>query len=65
MTNPHDLHARVTELEAALTEIERRLRDDAAPLVELVNAHGTKRHHDAWRAVYSSAVHAQAFIGRG
>ena len=54
--------AEVADLRSALTTIECRLREDAAPLVALVNAHGDRKHREAWKAVYSSAVHAQAFI---
>ena len=49
-------------LRAALQVIERRLREDAAPLVALINAHGGAVERNAWKAVYSSAVHAQGVL---
>ena len=50
------------DLRAALQVVERRLREDAAPLAALVNAHGGAVERNAWKAVYSSAVHAQGVL---
>lgn len=46
----------------ALGTIERRLREDAAPLAALVKAAGDAASRRAWKAVYSSAVHAQGAL---
>ena len=55
---------RERELSAALVEIERRLREDTAPILRLVNEHGDKASREAWKwAIYGSAIHAQVFIG--
>lgn len=59
------LQEQVIVLEDALISIERRLREDAAPLVELVNAHGGPAERKAWKAVYSSAITAQIVVSTG
>ncbi len=56
------LKERISHLEDALRSIEHRLRVDAAPLVNLVNAHGSAAERAAWKAVYSSAIRAQVLL---
>jgi len=52
----------VVAMREALVEIERRLREDAAPLAAVAQASGKREVERAWKAVYSSAIHAQCFI---
>lgn len=59
------LQERIFVLENAMVSIERRLREDAAPLVTLVNAHGGPAERKAWKAVYSSAITAQIVVSTG
>jgi acyl-CoA reductase-like NAD-dependent aldehyde dehydrogenase len=52
--------AEVEALRAALSVVERRLREDTAPILRCVEAHGDDAAKRAWKgAVYASAVHAQ------
>ena len=57
-----DMTTRALDAEQALRTIEERLRVDAAPLAKIAQDAGTREAREAWKAVYSSAVHAQAFI---
>lgn len=56
------LTQQVADLSGALVTIEERLRVDAAPLAAVAQENGTRPVREAWKAVYSSAVHAQCFI---
>lgn len=49
----------IQRLRQALTDIEERLREDAAPLANLAATAGGPDEKRAWKAVYSSAIHAQ------
>lgn len=58
------LEARVATAREALVEIERRLREDAAPLAAVAQASGKREVEHAWKAVYGSAIHAQGALAR-
>lgn len=46
-------------LRAALAEIERRIREEAAPLAAIAQESNSREAARAWKSVYSSAIHAQ------
>jgi hypothetical protein len=54
---------RIEELEDCLRTIERRLREDTAPILTLVRVYGGEETKRAWKeAIYSSAVRAQVML---
>lgn len=54
---------RVRELEGSLFTIERRLRMDTVPLLNLVNKYGTDKQRRVWKAtINSSVIHAQVVL---
>lgn len=55
--------AEIDTMRSALVEIERRLREDTAPIIALINQHGDQPARLAWKhAIYASAIRAQLAV---
>jgi hypothetical protein len=55
--------ARIKQLEDCLSVIEKRLREDTVPILELIKTSGNEEVKRAWKsAIYASCIRAQVFL---